>query len=236
MIFSSLCPFSFSAVELLQKDDFQATKGDYCLRTYLWQRLYAYETSCIPSSVFRRHRHPQCNPCKCTAIEDIYFDINDLEVGHTSTSGNYLDLEQPIQRDAYAGIGLSFETDYIVQSHLSASFANAAYACSCLEPGWAGSKHEAFESITITSTEAIGDQISAGDTVTQLFAIRWDLDTMDIAQFIALDTGNIAYEYYNLILKEFPSGEVESFEFDVRVALSTGEVYTDRTAKIFFQP
>lgn len=179
---------------------------------------------------------PQCNPCKCPPVEDLYFDINDLEVGHTASNGGFLDLEQPIGREEYGGIGLSFETDYIVQSHCSTSLANAAFACSCIEPGWKGSKHEAFESITITSTEAVGDHISAGDTVTNRFAIRWDLDTLDIDQFIEKDTGNIAYEYYNLILKDFPSGEVESFEFDVRVALSTGEVYSDRTVKIFFQP
>lgn len=179
---------------------------------------------------------PQCNPCRCPEVTDTFFDITDLEVGHIAANGNFLSMEEPIERSEYGGIALSFETEYIAHSNPMTWFSSSAFACSCPDPGWDGSKHEAFVNIIITTLVDMDTTFNAGDTVTQLFSIDWDLDTLSIPAFLAKDTGKVQYERYNLILSERPGPDVEELNFQVRVELSTGEAYTDQTGSIFFRP
>ena len=181
---------------------------------------------------------PECNPCRCPDISgEEFFDIEGIEIGHIRSSGGFIDTDQPIARSEYGGIALSLETEYVAHTVLPSYslFTSSAFACSCPDPGWLGAATESFESIVITTVNDFDEDIRAGDTITDLFLIRYDLDTLSISEFLEADTGTVRQERYNMTLTADPQNDSLGFAAEVRVMLSNGESYKDTSTPVFFQ-
>ncbi|NQV52714.1 MAG: hypothetical protein HQ500_05990 [Flavobacteriales bacterium] len=178
---------------------------------------------------------PNCIRCHCPAVEDPYFDVSNIQVGHISTMSGFINLDEPISKNEYAGIALSLDVEYLAATRMINPFIQSAMACSCPDPGDLGAKHERFESIIVTTVNDFNQNIQAGDTITSMFSIRADLDTTSIDAFIDGQEENLRSQWYELYLNGIPENDSLGFEVEVQVTLSNGESYNNRTGAVFFQ-
>lgn len=87
----------------------------------------------------------------------------------------------------------------------------------------------------ITTVYDLNATIKAGDTITDLFLVDYDLDSLTIPEFIEADTGTVDYERYNLTFTEQSQNDSTGFAVVVSVKLSNGESYSDESTAVFFR-
>ncbi len=182
-----------------------------------------------------------CDPCDdCADILGSYFDIEGLELNHYRIKEGCC-AEQLFEGDEviFSDYG-SLTIDYLVNYHsyncekanfLDFSLVNSAYACSCAQNGYRGSKEESLNSLIILTLNDFDEEHLANDTINDLLNVSLYTETVDLEEYVARDTSLIQYEQLNLELKQAPTLD-DDLKLKVILSLSTGETYEAESASI----
>lgn len=183
--------------------------------------------------------------CNCPTVLE-FFDIQDMtmstfkKVGSNNYSTTTINVGESIDFANYHSMRVEFQVDYLaIQAPCSKSngwnfsLMNSAYACSCIENGFQGSKDEKLESISVITLNDFDDNYKANAVINDLFDIEVLYETSDLNEFLAQDTSIIAEEYFSLFLKKAPETD-EIFQVKVVVEISDGEKYEVESTPVQF--
>jgi len=194
--------------------------------------------------------------CDCDNIEK-YFDINGFNVvlkeitsvnPNGSTTIKPLDTNTTVNFDKFiiqlAPI-LKYYSDNSIENkssnnkfNFASLFINSAYACSCSDPGYLGTK-EIISEINIFSSYAFTSSGSITDTLSKYFDISGyknqggSIQQVDLVSFTK--TNPMPLALFNFILKVKPSGSLKH-KFTIQYKHTNGEIFTVTTPTIEFKP
>lgn len=192
---------------------------------------------------------PACNfgaddDLNCNCGSSKFFDVMDLQVDPVTDFGS-LDFIPSGEQLNLAEFG-GFYVDYIADYHAcvqpknnwSLSTMSSAFACSCLF-GYEGSKSEALVDFTVTTVNDFDADHLAGSPINDLLQYEgsfWDENNLPLTDFLTMEQeGNLSVEDMRLSLLKAP--EIDSvLQVQVRMELSTGEVYEASSATIILLP
>lgn len=186
---------------------------------------------------------PGCNDCKCPDVNTVrkYVDIEGvgsyIRKKASATSGlGTVKADDKIRWDelAYFSVGYTIRLYgvHINQRKSPTNWGMAAYACSCIEPGYLGSQ-ERLKRITVKTAFDFDANYAAGSTVDELVAVVIIRDHPKPLKDY-LSEGPLSYNEYSrldLIFNKAPSVK-GPFALDITIELDNGEVYTTRTPVI----
>jgi len=183
--------------------------------------------------------HNCSDPFDCGDFGEVhdFFDIQGLSIFHVDADGGPLDSDSIRYRD-YGYFTIYYDVEYLAyQQERSFDFSlmSQAYGCSPEIAGLAGSKEEAYESITIITLNDFDENHMANDTINDLILSGYsDTEQIELDGFIDGQEGNVESQYLYLSLKKKPSLNQE-FQFRIRVDLSTGERYERISDPVVFK-
>lgn len=190
---------------------------------------------------------PACelNPgLDCDCGDYRYFNVTDLTVDPVNDFDRMSPIapgQQVVLAD-FAGFYIDYVTDYHAcaqpKTDWSFSLLTPAYGCSCAV-GWEGSKNEELVSFTVSTINDFDDDHLAGSSINDLLQYQgsyFDEDNVPLNDFLADEQmGKLRFEDMRLRLTQAP--EIDSvLQVQVRMELSTGEVYDVPSAAIVLLP
>ncbi len=180
--------------------------------------------------------------CNCGNYR--FFDVTDITIDPVSDfdSQTRIQSNQQVTLVEFAG----FHVDYIADYHASLQPKNdwsftlmaPAYGCSCLT-GWEGSKEEELIDFTVTTINDFDDDHLAGSSINDLLRHEgsfWEQNSQPLTEFLDEEkVGKLRFEDMNLGLNQAPVLD-SNFQVQVRMELSTGEVFEVTSAAIVLLP
>ncbi|MBT0607463.1 hypothetical protein [Aequorivita echinoideorum] len=183
--------------------------------------------------------------CNCGPIAGEFFDITGMDLSSyeriDENEVEILEENEAVAYDTYDGIQLEYDVDFISeasQKSLGFSLISSAYACSCKQDGYAGSKFEKLSNLTVTTLNDFDEDHLAGSVINDLIVVKSsfrDANGEYLQDFLEnYAESNISDPYLNLKVDRKPILD-ENFKVRVKVELSTGEVYEEVTSNIILQ-
>lgn len=173
--------------------------------------------------------------CDCPIDED-YFDVQGLQMDYLDDTGILGDIvaNQEIAFNQLPEFYVDYEVEYHAQIepqqwNWGLNTMPAALACSCLPPGYEGSKTEILENFDIITLNDFDEDHPAGSSILDLFEYKGyyedEIDGELLADFVNGTMGNLLmYEDMRLDLIQAPILDA-TFQFRVILELSEGERY-----------
>ena len=185
-----------------------------------------------------------CNPydidCGCPSPIGEYFDIEGITLSKRKSSGTcctaVLQENEEISFSDFYGIVLQYEVRFHSSNHKPQnswgfSLINSAYACSCVENGWLGSKEEKINNLSIITLNDFDDNHIANEEINDLFEVRTRENLFDLTEYLAQDTSLIEFRELDLKLKQAPVLN-DTFAVKIMLELSTQEVYESESIPV----
>jgi hypothetical protein len=176
-----------------------------------------------------------CDDCNCPPVDFPFFDVNGIEVNHSTTPASGDAIGDPVTFANYIGISIKYIYTVVAnqqpkknQSNWDFSLMSSAYGCSCLYDGINGSKEEELEKVTIITLNDFDDDHLANDTINDLFVSS--IGYLPIDEYLAKDNEKISNLYEDFRLEKAPVLN-KNFKAKVIIELSTGEVYEAETVE-----
>ena len=182
---------------------------------------------------------PDCN-CGSTR----FFNVMDLRVDPLMDFDSFTRIQagEEVRLSEFAGYYVDYEVDYHAcaqpESNWSLSTMSTAWACSCAV-GIDGSKNEELVEFTVRTVDDFDADHLAGSSINDLLQYRgnfWDQDDQPLVDFLGEEQmGKMRFEDMRLGLTKAPDLESQ-LQVEIRMELSTGEVYEVTSATIVLLP
>ncbi len=179
-----------------------------------------------------------CSPfnCDCPPVDYEYFDINGIDMRITKRTENGIENvseDEVVNFSDLYYIELFYNIDYISHNtYPKFSLINSAFACSCADNGYKGSKNEKLDRITIITLNDFDSNYLANDTINNLFEIGYtEVGATSIDKYLDKDTTFIDGSRMDLYLQKAPELD-ENFKIKIIVELSTNEIYEKESSQI----
>lgn len=169
-----------------------------------------------------------------------YFDINGVEATIYSTMGSKGFDEQLTTYDSTTVENYYINCNYNVTYYsdnsfsLPALFINSAYALSCLENGYGGSK-EGLENVYVITKQDFSSTYHSGDTINALVMATDGFNNyMPLEKYVSNNSQGIRFSSVNIKLSEKPGNQAAAHGFTIIFKLKNGEEYTVNTPAVYF--
>lgn len=175
--------------------------------------------------------------CHCGDVKK-YFDVTGFQLWHIDEKDYTVPEQDTIQFSAYGGLQMYCESTYLSGTYRSSwglHMGNAAQACSCVDAGYAGSKNEKLENITVLTLNDFDDQHRANDTINDLLQIDNQRGiVLPLKEYLEQNNTLMKSNKMRLIFQKSPELD-KALKVRVTIKLSTGEVYTSDSPSIYIQ-
>lgn len=174
------------------------------------------------------------DPCDCPPFLGDFFNIQGIDLSNYKKRGDCcadkMAENEQVAFGQYHGMVVDFEVEYHSSNDTppiedAFSLIPSAWACSCLDNGWQGSKNEVLEFLTVITLNDFDNEHLANDTINDLLSVNAFGDITDLDTYIMENASSlIMFEDITLKLKRAPALDTK-YRVKVSMGLSTGEVY-----------
>lgn len=172
--------------------------------------------------------------CNCPPFMGDFFNIQGIDLDQYKKDrdccADKMAENEQVTFAQYHGMIIDFEVEYHSyndkkQTDGAFSLMPSAWACSCLDNGWKGSKNEALQSLTVTTLNDFDSEHLANDTINDLLEVNAFGDNTNLDTYVMEHASSlIMFEDIFIKLKKAPVLNTE-YKIKVAMGLSTGEVY-----------
>lgn len=195
---------------------------------------------------------PSCDDDMGTCpVVDEFFDINGISIANFQIrevkfeSGQYeqkVNSGETIAFDEFFML-VFFETSYYSdrQALLNFDLSNKAFALSCFEHGYMGTKEE-LDTLYVITNNDFNENYSAGDTINDIVEVNEfisfysDMNNFKpLTSYFEENKENISEERFTIKLNQNPKFKDLSHSFKIVYKLENGEEYSAQTETVKFE-
>ena len=170
------------------------------------------------------------NPGTCPDVAP-FFDITGFVM--TNTEDYYEEIpEYGLINFSEHRFDVAYDYNVYAQLQQKGGFFSQAYALSCLDAGYEGSK-ELIEDIIVTTNFDINDSYSAGDTITDLMMFNNYQFETSLNDYLNQEDKSILSEWFWLNFMERPTA-TDTVSIDLTIILDNGESYNERSEPVIY--
>lgn len=176
------------------------------------------------------------NPGTCPDAPS-FFDIDGLMLNNRVEEANFYCCSDYLQENELVNFDQHrFYGDYSFTYHANikskGGFFSQAFALSCIEPGYEGSK-ETIADIIVTTNYDINENYLAGDTINNLMMYSNALDLLPLSEYLNGEYRSILVPYFWLYFTERPTA-TDTTSINLTIILDNGERYTETTESVIY--